>query len=473
MIEDYIYKYKNLYRKSPNWFKSIFGGAYSIIPLRYRFGKDYVKYKNLLEESQWWARDELRDWQLSELKKLLKHAYNNVPYYNRVFKERNLKPEDINSISELAQLPYLTKKLVRDNFEDLTATNYPESKKQFFNTGGSTGTPLEFYWEKGRTRPRELAFMYRQWGWVDCFPEKRERSVVLKGYHVNNILGDYDPIENSLFLSSFKMKEEIIKKYIERIREFRPKSIQAYPSVITLLAQYMLNNNEDPIDSIKVILCGSENIYIQQRKLIEKAFQCRVFSWYGQSECVSLAGNCEYSNNYHIYTEYGVTEVVDKNGNIISEDEEGKGEIIATGFNNYLMPFIRYKTGDIGKRIPTKCECGRDYPLLERIEGRDQEYVIRKDGGVVPLTSLIFALHFSAFQKIEKLQISQEKEGIIEIKIIKTKNYTKIDEKEIKNKILKSVNGTLEITFTYVEEIKRTESGKHKFLIQKLPIPCL
>jgi phenylacetate-CoA ligase len=470
MIEDYLYRFKNLYRKSPWWFKGSVGWVYSRLPMRIRYGKIYKEYRAFLEESQWWSRERLQEWQQQQLSKLLNHAYENVPYYRRVFDERGLKPNDIQDFNDLEKLPYLTRDLVRENLEDLVARNYPKSKRLFFATGGSTGTPLGFYWEKGKTRSLERAFMWRQWSWMGYEPERRDRTVLLRGLLTKNPLGDYDPIENSLILSSYNLREDTLGRYIQRIRKFKPISIQAYPSVITILASYMLRNSIPPIESLTVILCGSENLFSQQRELIERAFSSRVFSWYGQGECVCLAGNCEHSNDYHVFPEYGITEIIGANGNPIPESEEGTGKIVATGFNNYLMPFIRYRTGDIGVRVPGTCRCGRNYPLLKRIEGREQEYILTKDGRIVSLTGLIFGLHFSAFKRIKQMQLVQEKKGSIIINIVRTDNYSPEDEEEIGAKMQDAVGGTLDIEFNYVNDIERTKRGKHKFLIQKLPV---
>lgn len=466
-IEDALYRFKNMYRVSPWWLKRTAGWVYSKFPMDIRYGKVYQEYEEFLRDSQWWTQTELEEWQLEQLNKLLKHAYENVPYYKHIYDERGLKPDDIKDFNDLRKLPYLTRYIVKNNFEKLIAQNYPKSKRLYFTTGGTSGTPLGFYWEKGRTRSLERAFMWRQWNWAGY--NLGDKTVVLRGSVIKDLIADYDPIDNTLFLSSYNLREETLASYIEKIQAFQPKSIQAYPSVISLFANYVLRHNIPPIQSLKVILCGSENLFPPQRELLEQAFQCRVFSWYGQGECVSLAGNCEHSNNYHVFSEYSITELIDANDNPVYE-EGGMGEIVATGFNNYVMPFIRYKTGDVGVRTTAPCSCGRNYPLLKRIEGRTQEYIITKDDRIVSLTGLIFGLHFTAFTKIRKMQLIQEHKGIVTVKIVKEVGYSSEDEQEIKSKMQNAVDGSLEITFCYVDDIAPTPRGKHKFLIQKLPI---
>ncbi len=122
--------------------------VYGAIPLPIRYGKVFRETYAFLQESQWWSRERLEEYQLEQLSKLLHHAYENVPYYRRIFDERGLKPKDIQDFKDLQKLPYLTKEIIQDNLPDLVARNYPRSKLQYATTGGSTGIPMGFYLEK-------------------------------------------------------------------------------------------------------------------------------------------------------------------------------------------------------------------------------------------------------------------------------------------------------------------------------------
>ena len=204
-----------------------------------------------------------------------------------------------------------------------------------------------------------------------------------------------------------------------------------------------------------------------QRQLIKKAFNARLFTWYGQSEQVVLAGECEESEVYHIYPQYGITELVDEYESIITKDGV-EGEIVGTGFNNYAMPFIRYKTGDIATFYEKKCSCGRNYKTFNKIEGRSDDYIYTMDGRKVSLTALIFGQHFEAFEQIKKMQLYQENNGEIEIRIVKNKGFNEIHENEIRHTIFRAVNSGLVLKFRYIDEIPLTKAGKHKFLVKKL-----
>ena len=97
-----------VYRRLPKSVQYAVGYAYGTIPPPIRYGRVFRETYAFLQESQWWSREQLEEYQLEQLSKLLHHAYGNVPYYRRVFDERGSKPRDIHDFKDLQQLPYLT-----------------------------------------------------------------------------------------------------------------------------------------------------------------------------------------------------------------------------------------------------------------------------------------------------------------------------------------------------------------------------
>jgi len=265
------------------------------------------------------------------------------------------------------------------------------------------------------------------------------------------------------------MTDENLPFYVEQIKKFKPKFLHIYPSALTILANFMKKNKIEPFPSVRGILAGSENVYPWQLKLFKEVFQCKVLFWYGLGELSSLAGTCEISNYYHIFPEYSYVELIDKDGNPIAE-EDAMGEIVGTTFDNDIMPLIRYRTQDLAVYTKQKCKCGRNYHLLKRVEGRLQELVVTKKGSLVTLTALIFAQHFEAFGKIKSMQLEQFEKGKVLVRIVRDHGYGTPDEEEIRTKMIQAVSGQLDISFEYIDEIPRAKSGKHRLLIQKLPI---
>jgi phenylacetate-CoA ligase len=183
-----------------------------------------------------------------------------------------------------------------------------------------------------------------------------------------------------------------------------------------------------------------------------------------------LAGYCDKSDYYHVYPEYGYTELIDHLGNILPREEGRRGEIVGTSLINNAMPLIRYRTGDIAVMGPPECICGRRYPLWEKVEGRKQEYIITADGRPISLTSLVFGQHWHAFSHIKQLQIEQNQPGSIILRLASTPAFNKEDEEEIREKVAACVKSGLTISFDYVDLIEPTARGKHLFLKQSLPL---
>ena len=460
---------KDLAKDLPYPLKQGLKYVYGAIPPPIRYGKVFQETYKFLQESQWWGKEQLEEYQLEQLSKLLNHAYENAPYYQRVFDERGLKPKDIRDFKDLQQLPYLTKQIIQDNLEDLKARNYPPSKFQYVTTGGSTGIPMGFYIEKGVSGAKEWAFMTTQWNRVGY--KFSDKCVVLRGNVVESAskgkFWEYDPVNKNLILFSYHLTDENMPKYIKKIREFKPDFIQAYPSAITILARFMKENDIAHFPSIKAILCGSENLYSWQRELLEDVFQCRVYSWYGHTEQAVLAGECEYSNFYHIFPEYGIVELIGNDGMPVTK-ENGVGEIVATGFNNYIFPFIRYRTMDIAVRSNSRCKCERNYPLLKDVEGRLQELIITETGRLISMTAI--NMHSDVFDNVKQFQFYQDKKGEVIFNIVKKVSYTEKDTEYIKKELYKKLGDDVDLIIQFVDEIPRTARGKYRFLIQKLPI---
>jgi len=380
--------------------------------------------------------------------------------------ERGLKPKDIQDFKDLQKLPFLTKEIIRDNLNDLKARNYPADKFEYV----TTGIPLGIYYEKGASRAIEWAFMKTLWDRVGY--RFRDKCAVLKGYVVNSA-GQGKFWERTFFgrwliLSSYHMTGENLPKYIEKIKEFKPKFIQAYPSTITILARFMEEYKIEPFHSVKAILCSSENMYPGQRELLEDVFQCRIYTWYGHTERVVLAGECEKSTYYHVFPEYGIMELV-KDGGKPVKNEGDAGIIVGTGLTNYAMPLIRYKTDDLAVYTNQKCSCNRVYQLLKKVEGRWlQEFIVAKNNRLISMTAI--NMHSDVFDNVKQFQFYQEKEGEVIFNIVRKQSYTDQDTEYIRKELYKKLGDDVNLIIRFVDHIPRSQRGKYRFLIQKLPI---
>jgi len=347
----------------------------------------------------------------------------------------------------------------------LISTKYKKDSLHYSTTGGSTGIPMGFYIDRNYDRQREWAFISHMWTRVGYDVNKVNRSVVLRGRIPRK--GIYEYRDRDLILSSYKLTEENMKIYIDLIRQFDPDFIQAYPSSILILSDYINKNGiRINLNNLKSVICASENIYDFQRESIEKAFNVRVYSFYGHSEHAVIGGECEKSTYYHLQSEYGYTELINEMGQDVTNEDE-IGEIVVTGFNNYVMPFIRYKTMDLAINTNQTCECGRNYKLIKRIEGRAQEYIITKDGNKSILTGF-YGLFDDVKEAVKMGQFYQDEKGILEVRIVRRENYSDKHNKYILDKLKTKYGDNIDIKIKFVPQIDRTNRGKYRYMVQKL-----
>ncbi len=183
-------------------------------------------------------------------------------------------------------------------------------------------------------------------------------------------------------------------------------------------------------------------------------------------EMGALAGECEVSTRYHISPEYGIVELIGQDGKPVTGEGE-VGEIVATGFNNFVLPVIRYRTQDLAVFSNKRCECGRNYTLLDRVEGRLQDLIVASDGGLMRRTSI----YDEEWRGIKQIQFLQEKPGEVIVRVVRESSA---GEAELERHILASIEpvfaGRCEFKVRFVGHIPRTRSGKYLFFVQKLPI---
>lgn len=466
-IEDYLYKGLSYYQTIPECIAKPIGFCYSLIPKSVRYGSLYTVYKNLLEESEKWDETTIKNFTLVQLKKAIENAYMNSSFYRDLFTSSGFKPDDLKDINDILKVPFTNKNLLRNSKDHVLNSSYSPDRLLYVTTGGTSGIPIELYYVKGRERTREYVFMTDQWkrvGYKDGDKIARIRGTVVDQKWENQYFR-YEPIKNRLYLSTYDLHEDTIPIYIEKLLKFKPHFIHTYPSAITILAQYLKSNNVT-IPGLKAILSSSEQFYPGQRELISEAFNCRVFSWYGHTESTTLAGECECSQFYHLYFQYGYTELIDENDDSIHEPGV-RGEITGTSYELSAFPIIRYRTGDTAEWVNGKCSCGRNYKLMTNVIGRwFQEQIITKKNSSISLTAL--NMHSDIFDNVLQYQFYQKVKGKVILRVVKKGKYSLLDE----NKIIRSFNSKfkdlVDFEINYVDLIPRTTRGKHRFLISEV-----
>jgi len=454
-----------IYYNSPPLMQSLLITADRYLRRPVEYGPVFREYRARLEEMQWWSRDELEAWQLERLQKLVAHAYENVPAYRRLYDEAGVKPTDIRTLTDLAKLPTVTKQQIRANPSAFMARNAKRFKPIELNTSGTTGTPFQFYSDRA-TESIEWAFFWRHKSWGGA--RLWEPMISMGGKIVVPLSQKRPPFwrfnwaEGIMWLSTFHMTPENLDLYIEQVRKSGIQFLRGYPSNLYIFAQHLAKRNVKL--PMKAVFSGSEPLFDYVRELIEDRFCCKVFDWYGVSERVVTASQCERHEGYHVHMENCIVEILQ------GEEPVGPGqlgEVVGTCLSNYAMPFIRYRTGDMSAWCSEACSCGRGLATIEQVQTKWEDILTTADGRFISPSALTHP--FKPIKGIEKSQIIQEEPDYIVIKVVANSLFDSIQRDLLIRGLQERLGTETRIDIMLVNDIPKEPSGKYRWVISKVP----
>jgi len=422
-----------------------------------------------LEKSQWWSSQKLEEFQNKKLRELIKHVYADVPYYHNLLRSLNLTPDDIKSIDDLSKLPIITKDEIRKNMNDFIAVNIPKNNMIRRATSGSSGKPFEYIIDKN-----ELS-MFRSTGlrvWEVAGYNLGDKIATVSGsallpQKMTFLKKMSFYVNRNLPLSSFNMNSEKVMSYSKRLLDFNPKYLRGYPSSISIIANYIIENNIK--FNLSAVMTTAETLLPSQRKIIMEAFNCDVFDLCGCNDGGECLFECGEHVGYHVGCEQSIHEFVNENGEHVSNKE--LGNIILTDLWNYSMPFIRYDAGDMAIYTDEKCPCGRGLPLAKSIVGRTIDQIILPDGNILPgltITDILDSPEAGVIECILDYQIVQEKVDKFCINLVVNDKYNSQIDMKIHLFFEEHMGIPLDINFNFVDQIPRTKANKRRLVISKV-----
>lgn len=458
-MEDFLYKFLALYNHLPLSIKQVLGNIYRAIPSRVKYGSFYHVYKKRLKFfSRLGDVTQIEKEQENVLIKQVNFAIEKSPFYS------GYRP--MTEMEGLRKYPVINKQTILDHYEEFPVPG-TEQKRIKANTGGSSGNPMRFYIEKDVSRPKEKAHF--EWYWGQYGYEPNDKTLMVRGSPLtNDRILEYRTIDNILNVSCYTINEDNIQQVLKEMNAFRPKFIHAYPSSLKVITSLLEPHRQQISFSPKALFLGSEQLSDDDRKRFEDFYKAPVANWYGHSERLIFGGNCPFTNEYHFYPAYGYMELLDEEGSVISSPGQ-EGRIVATGFDNKIMPFIRYDTGDRGVLSEKRdCRCGFRGVSLKYISGRGQDVIVLSDGTKVSLTAFIFGQHLRAFEKIREMQVIQSDKGKVELCVVKGNNFSLKDEQELIDTLQTSVKNRVSVTISYISSVPKTARGKNIFFVSRL-----
>jgi phenylacetate-CoA ligase len=217
---------------------------------------------------------------------------------------------------------------------------------------------------------------------------------------------------------------------------------------------------------VKAVFVTAEYLYEHWRRTIEETFGCPVANGYGGRDSGFVAHECP-AGGMHTTADRLIVEIVDEQGR--SQPVGHPGEIVVTNLDTQEMPFIRYRTGDVGALAAGSCPCGRTLPLLERVDGRKTDFIVAPDGRVMHGLSLIYVVREIA--GIEAFRITQKRLTSFEVEIVRNQQYDPNSEDRISKAFSQRLRAPVAVQVRYSNSIAPTASGKARHVISEISPP--
>lgn len=435
----------------------------------------YIKIKNKsgfdeldkLNRQQYFAHSQLLEIQKNKFVQILKSAHN-TEFYKKNY-NKGLFQIDDDVLLHLHKFPILTKSDIQNNYSKMINTKY-NGLSYNNQSGGSTGQPVRLK-QSSEQRQYNFAATLRSNSWANsdlgnsCFkfwgaPRDINNSILGR---IKKIIKS--KISNIYLMDTFNWNEENIVETYRLMERKKPNSIISYASAlysyVDTLEKLGLRSNHTPSG----IITSADMLYEYQREKIENYFNTKIFNRYGCREVGLIASECSAHNGMHISMDRLIVEIVDENNMPVPRGTIGR--ILITDLTNHAMPIIRYEIGDKGcLSTETVCSCGRSFDKIEKIEGRNTDYIKTPSNKFINGAALTTVI--TKVPNIQQIQLIQNNIDFIEIRIKKGLNYNNEDENKIISLLNEITFNEIKYSIVYTDRILNNISGKFRFIINNL-----
>lgn len=437
----------------------------------------HLEYLRDLRQTQFDPPEVVRARQLAALKVQLRHAYDTVPYYRAAWRKAGVHHEDVRSLADFAAFPILTKADIRTHEHELISTAFDAAKLRVKRTSGSTGVPLTIRIDEPAVQWKTACTIRSdEWsGWklgqrvAKVWGNPEYQHFGLKG-RLRNFFFD-----RAVYLDTLNLTDERIAEFAATIRRHRPGLIFGHAHSLYLLACSLKKSGVTDIRP-NGIISTAMLLHDWQRTVIEQVFDCPVTNRYGCEEVSLIASECELHQGLHINADSVYTEVGSCGGEVVnhldsnlttSQPYNPTGKLLVTDLTNRAMPLIRYQIGDVVVGSDRVCRCGRGLPVLERIEGREADYVLTPSGALISGISLTenFALLIPGTAQV---QIIQESLHFLRVRLVADAHFGDASRRQIAKLVADTFGPSVRFEVELVDAIPQEPSGKYRFCISKV-----
>ena len=420
-----------------------------------------------LDQSALLDSEELRRVSLGKLRKLLVHAIENVPFYKDTLPDLRLS-DSLSVLDELfLDVPLLSKATINQNLQSMISADLDGNGLDSNSTSGSTGEKLLFYtdWRSGAYRKATVRRSQRWLGVPPGDPEVRlwgspidiNRAKSLRGFV-------HSAISREKMLSAYSMDEQSLNTYMKFCLRFKPKLLIGYPSVLSVFAAY-LESQRTRIPSLVAVSCSAETLYENDREYLRRIFEAPVFNRYGCREVGDIANEVPDADGLIVNSDRLFIEILNDKDEPCAPGEQG--EVVVTDLENYGMPLIRYRMGDLARWSPETTR-GRNkypFPMLESVDGRTLDVIQSPNGNRIGGTYWTILLRNRP--GIKTFQVIQDELDAIRILYVREEGPDP-DFDYYRREIANQCGPELKVLFEETEQFEQAPGAKFRLILSKI-----
>lgn len=440
--------------------------ARSVYALQERaLSRPTFRYLAELERSQWLDRAGIEALQTDKLNDLLAIALDHSPWHAARIRQAGLADAVRNrsvALADLQRLPTMNKRDAREHVDELVWRAVPGGAYPY-NTGGSSGEPLSFYFGRAR-QASDAAGRMRARRWWGVQPGEREAYLwgapieLNKSDHIKTLR---DRLTNQLVLNAFAMSPARMDDYLVALQSWQPRCLYGYASSIALLAAHAeACQVKMVLRRLRVVCTTGEPLYPHQRELISRVFGVPVANEFGSRD-IGFTAHEAPGGQMLLLSESHIVEVLDANDSPVAPGESG--EAVITGLTSHAQPFIRYRTGDVLRLANEPADDGRGLHVIAEVSGRHTDYVVAADGRVMHALALIYVLR--AVPGIVQFKCVQHSVQSLEVQLVTDANWNEATQQTVISGLRARLGPALQVTLRMMDDIPPETSGKHRYVV--------
>ena len=451
---------ESLYWRLPIWMQHAACGMEGWRIQRRRYGRGFCALLAEVEQRTHWSAEELFGYRDRQIRDYVRYCAAFVPYYRDWFALSRIDPRDVRGLEDLRVLPIIRKGDVQAESHRFVAEGISPRHRVAVRTSGTTGAGLRFFATLDAIKYQwAVWWRYRRWHGIErgTWCGYLGGRVVVPRTQNEPPFWRYNAAGKQLMFSGYHMSPRNLGAYVDELRKRRPPWLHGYPSLLSLLASYIVDKGVDLSYAVRWITIGAECLLPYQSDVMERAFGVRPVQHYGMTESTANISECE-RGKLHVDEDFAAVEFVRRAGSDTLS-------VIGSGWTNPATGLLRYDVEDVIALSDERCDCGRAGRIVARVDGRSEDYIVLGDGTRVSCANHIFKW----VSNVREAQIYQARAGEVTVRVVRGGGYGTSDEERLVREVRRRTGRGTEISVEYVTAVERSATGKLRLVISEVP----